>query len=75
MKVLLLNLSVEFVSKAEIIKTENKHTTAMIAAFQTIRGPVRSPRRADRRWALAPTSRTGLHVQLRYVGPRPWRAF
>ena len=33
-EVLLLNLSVEFVIKAEIIKTKNKHMTAMFAAFQ-----------------------------------------
>ena len=33
-EVLLLNLSVEFVIEAEIIKTKNKHMTAMFAAFQ-----------------------------------------
>ena len=33
-EVLLLNLSVEFVIKAEKIKIENKHMTAMFAAFQ-----------------------------------------
>ena len=37
-------------------------------------GTVRSPRIADRRWALAPTSRTGLQVQLGYVEPRPGRS-
>ena len=31
-----------------------------------VRGTVRSPRIPDRRWALAPTSRTGLQVRLRY---------
>ena len=39
-----------------------------------VRGTVRSPRTAERRWALASTSRTGLQVRLRYVGPRPWTA-
>ena len=40
------------------------------------RGTVRSPRIADRRWALAPTARTGMQVRvrLRYDGPRSWRA-
>ena len=33
-EVLLLNLSVEFVIKAENIKIENKHMTAMFAAFK-----------------------------------------
>ena len=37
--VLLLNLSVEFVIKAEKIKIENKHMTGLTAifAFQTVR--------------------------------------
>ena len=35
-KVFLLNLTFEFVIKAEIIKIENKHTTAMFAAFQFV---------------------------------------
>ena len=35
-EVLLLNLSVEFLIKAKIIKIENKYMTAMFAAFQTI---------------------------------------
>ena len=39
-----------------------------------LRGTIRSPRRADRRWALAPTSRTELQLQLRYIGPWSWRA-
>ena len=38
-----------------------------------VRGTVGSHHTADRRWALAPTSRTGLQVRLRYVEPRPWR--
>ena len=34
-----------------------------------VRGTVRSPQIADCRRALAPTSRSGLQVRLRYVGP------
>ena len=35
-EVILLNLSVEFVIKAEKLKTENKHMTAMFIAFPHI---------------------------------------
>ena len=35
-EVLLLNLSVEFVIRAEKTKIENKHMTAMFAAFQLV---------------------------------------
>ena len=34
LEVFKLNLSLEFVNKAEIMKTESKNTTAMFAAFQ-----------------------------------------
>ena len=36
LEVFKLNLSLEFVNKAEIVRTENKNTTAMFAAFQNI---------------------------------------
>ena len=36
LEVFKLNLSLEFVNKAEIVRTENKNTTAMFAAFQKI---------------------------------------
>ena len=36
-----------------------------------VRGVVRCPRAAERRWALVPISEMGMQDRLRYVGPRP----
>ena len=40
-----------------------------------VRGVVRCPSVAERRWARAPITKMGMQDRLRYVGPRPWSEF